>query len=271
MGVGKAEAGSALSFAASIFGFATGWTSYAADYTVYQPVNRSRKSVFIWTFAGLIFPLLFTEMLGAAVATAMAANGGDNVYMEGYHSSGIGGLLAAVIVPPLGRFGQFCLVILALSIIANNCPNIYSVSLSLQLLARASQRIPRFVWTFIGTLIYCAIAIPGYGHFVSVLELAIYEGISLSEHFFFKRGFGGYDPAIYMDASKLPPGIAAVVAFGFGIMGAVLGMAQVWFTGPIGKLCGTAYGGDVGFELAFVFAAISFIPMRYFEKKHFGR
>lgn len=125
MGVGKAEAGSALSFAASVYGFATGWTSYAADYTVYQPVGRSRKSIFLWTFAGLSFPLLFTQMLGAAVATAMAANDGDNVYMDGYGSSGIGGLLAAVIVPPLGKFGQFCLVILALSIVANNCPNIY--------------------------------------------------------------------------------------------------------------------------------------------------
>lgn len=298
MGVGKAEAGAALSFAASVFGFATGWTSYAADYTVYQPVNRSRKSVFIWTYAGLIFPLLFTEMLGAAIATSMAANDGANVYMDGYSSSGIGGLLAAVIVPPLGRFGQFCLVILALSIIANNCPNIYSVSLSLQLLARVSQRVPRFVWTFIGTLIYCAIAIPGYGHFQSVLEnfmlliaywLAIYEGkrsipdfnsefhltriigISISEHVFYKRGMTGYDPSIYMDKNKLPPGIAAITAFCFGIMGAILGMAQVWFTGPIGKLCGTKYGGDVGFELAFGFSAVTFTVLRYFEKKHFGR
>jgi NCS1 nucleoside transporter family len=280
MGVGKAEAGAALSFAASVFGFATGWTSYAADYTVYQPVNRSRKSVFIWTYAGLIFPLLFTEMLGAAVATSMASNDGSNVYMDGYTSSGIGGLLAAVIVPPLGRFGQFCLVVLALSIIANNCPNIYSVSLSLQLLARVSQRVPRFVWTFIGTLIYCAIAIPGYGHFESVLEnfmlliaywLAIYEGVSVSEHVFYKRGMTGYDPSIYMDKDKLPPGIAAITAFCFGIMGAILGMAQVWFTGPIGKLCGTQYGGDIGFELAFAFSSTSYTILRYFEKKHFGR
>jgi len=280
MGVGKSEAGAALSFAASVFGFATGWTSYAADYTVYQPVDRSRKSIFIWTFAGLAFPLLFTQMLGAAVASAMAANDGSNVYYDGYESSGIGGLLAAVLLPPLGRFGQFCLVILALSIVANNCPNIYSVSLSLQLLARVSQRVPRFIWTFIGTLIYCAIAIPGYGHFSTVLEnfmlliaywLAIYEGISLSEHFFYKRGFAGYDPSIYMDASLLPPGIAAIIAFGFGIMGAVLGMAQVWFVGPIGKLCGTEFGGDVGFELAFCFSAVSYTTMRYFEKRHFKR
>ncbi|KAF4630300.1 hypothetical protein G7Y89_g7840 [Cudoniella acicularis] len=280
MGVGLSEAGSALSFAASVYGFATGWTSYAADYTVYQPVGRSRKSIFLWTFAGLSFPLLFTQMLGAAVASAMSINDGDNAYMDGYGSSGIGGLLAAVIVPPLGKFGQFCLVILALSIIANNCPNIYSVSLSLQLLARVSARVPRFIWTFIGTVIYVAVAIPGYSHFSSVLEnfmlvigywLAIYEGISLSEHIFFKRGFGGYNPADYTDASKLPPGFASILAFCFGVMGAVLGMAQVWFTGPIGALCGTEYGGDVGFELAFGFSATSFCFLRYFEKKHFGR
>jgi NCS1 nucleoside transporter family len=280
MGVGKSEAGACLSFAASVYGFATGWTSYAADYTVYQPVGRSRKSVFLWTFAGLSLPLLFTQMLGAAVATAMAANDGDNVYMDGYGSSGIGGLLAAVIVPPLGKFGQFCLVILALSIVANNCPNIYSVSLSLQLLARVSQRVPRFIWTFIGTVVYVAIAIPGYSHFESVLEnfmlvigywLAIYEGISLSEHIVFKRGFSGYNPQDYLDASKLPPGFAAILAFCFGVMGAVLGMAQVWFTGPIGKLCGAKFGGDVGFELAFSFSAVSFCILRYFEKAHFGR
>ncbi|EHL02201.1 putative Purine-cytosine permease fcyB [Glarea lozoyensis 74030] len=280
MGVGKSEAGAALSFAASVYGFATGWTSFAADYTVYQPVGRSRKAIFLWTFAGLSFPLLFTQMLGAAVASAMSINGGENEYMDGYHSSGIGGLLAAVMVPTLGTFGKFCLVILALSIIANNCPNIYSVSLTLQLLARKSQQIPRFIWTFVGTCLYIAIAIPGYDHFESILEnfmlvigywLAIYEGISLSEHIIYKRGFGGYDVADYMTPSRLPPGIAAMTAFCFGAMGAVLGMAQVWFTGPIGKLCGAAFGGDVGFELAFTFSAISYIFLRYFEKKHFGR
>jgi NCS1 nucleoside transporter family len=274
---GPTEAGAVLSFAASVYGFATGWTSYAADYTVYQPVDRKRTSIFLWTFAGLFFPLVFTELLGAAIMTATVTN---DAYTVAYSDSGIGGLLATVLVPPLGRFGEFCVVILALSIIANNCPNIYSVSLSLQLLARKSQRVPRFVWTFIGTLVYCAIAIPGYSHFESVLEnfmlliaywLAIYEGISLAEHFLFKRGFSGYQPENYLSKDKLPPGFAAILAFAFGVMGAILGMAQVWFTGPIGKLCGTEYGGDIGFELAFLFAGTSYCALRYFEKKHFGR
>jgi NCS1 nucleoside transporter family len=277
MGYGSSEAGSVLSFAASVFGFATGWTSYAADYTVYQPVNSSRKSVFLWTFAGLAFPLLFTEMLGAAVMTA-AANP-DNGYEDAYFASGIGGLLASVLVPPLGGFGQFCLVVLALSIIANNCPNIYSVSLSLQLLARWTHRVPRFVWTFIGTVIYVAVAIPGYDHFENVLEyfmliiaywLAIYEGISLSEHIIFRRGMSGYRPENYLDKSKLPVGIAAILAFCFGVMGAVLGLSQYWYIGPIGKLCGPN-GGDIGFELAFAFSAISYCALRPFELSYFKR
>ncbi|MCJ1258391.1 purine-cytosine permease [Lignoscripta atroalba] len=278
MGVGNSEAGSILSFAATVFGFGTGWTSYAADYTVYQPVNSSRVKIFAWTYAGLILPLCFTEMLGLAVGTAMV---NTPSYADAYTESHIGGLLAAVLFPPLGRFGQFCLVVLALSIVANNCPNIYSLTFSLQVMGRWTQAVPRFIWTFIGTLVYCAIAIPGYSNFEAVLEnfmlligywLAIYEGIALTEHFLFKRGFSGYDLTIYNSPDKLPPGIAAMVAFCFGIFGAVMGMAQVWFVGPIGARIGTpGFGGDLGFPLAFAFAAISYVGLRTVEKRRFGR
>ena len=184
MGVGTSEAASVLSFAASVFGFATGWTSYASDYTCYQPVTTSRLRIFLATFAGLAFPLLFTQMLGAAVMTASAHTPS---YAIGYADGGIGGLLAAVLFPPLGRFGKFCLVLLALSIVANNCPNIYSVSLSMQVMARWTARVPRWIWTFLGTLAYIAIAIPGYSHFESVLEnfmLVIVRLIPLSPFVF---------------------------------------------------------------------------------------
>lgn len=275
--VGKSEAGAVLSFAASVYGFGTGWCSYAADYTVYQPANSSRRSIFWWTFAGLFFPLLFTELLGAAVMTA-AAN--DEDFANAYYDGGIGGLMAMVLVPHLGKFGDFCLVILALSIIANNCPNIYSVSLSLQVMHKETQRIPRFVWVLIGTGVYIGIAIPGYNHFAEWLEnfmtiiaywLAIYEAISLTEHFVFRRSIDNYRPEDYTDASKLPPGYAAALAFCFGVVGVVLGMAQVWYIGVIGKLCGTEYGGDVGFELGFAFATVSYLVLRTIEKNYFKR
>lgn len=171
MGVGTSELGSVLSFGSVVYGFATGWTSYAADYTVYQPSNQSRIKVFFAVWIGLIIPLLFTEMLGIAIMTATTINNGNNKYADGYAVSKTGGLLGAVLFEPLGGFGKFCLVVLALSIIANNCPNIYSVGLTIQVLGgRLTQRVPRFVWTAVGTAVYIAIAIPGYSHFESVLE-----------------------------------------------------------------------------------------------------
>jgi purine-cytosine permease-like protein len=171
MGMGTSELGSVLSFGSVVYGFATGWTSYAADYTVYQPSSQSRIKVFFAVWIGLIIPLLFTEMLGIAIMTATTINEGKNKYADGYAASGTGGLLGAVLFGPLGGFGKFCLIILSLSIIANNCPNIYSVGLTIQVLGgRWTQRVPRFVWTAVGTAIYIAIAIPGYTHFESVLE-----------------------------------------------------------------------------------------------------
>ncbi|KAK6338699.1 purine-cytosine permease [Orbilia brochopaga] len=278
-GSGKAEAGSILSFGGAIFGFGTGWTSYAADYTVYQPKSANKYLVFLYTWLGLIVPLLFTEILGAAIFMGTFTS---DVYKAGYENGKIGGLFGAVLVEDsLGNFGNFCLVILALSIIGNNCPNIYSIGLSVQVLSSHLQRVPRFVWTLVATGCYIAIAIPGASHFESVLEnfmlliaywLGIYEGISLTEHFVFRRGFKGYEPSHYDQPDKLPVGIAAFVAFCAGVGGAVVGMSQVYWIGPIAKLCGAPpYGGDVGFEMAFGFAAVTYLALRPLEKARFGR
>ncbi|KAF3167091.1 purine-cytosine permease [Orbilia oligospora] len=277
-GSGKETAGSILSFGGAIYGFGTGWCSYAADYTVYQPKSANKYLVFFYTWAGLIFPLLFTEILGAAIYMGTYSS---EVYKTGYETGKIGGLFGAVLVTnSLGNFGNFCLIILALSIIGNNCPNIYSIGLSVQVLSTKLQRVPRFVWTFIATCCYIAIAIPGATHFETVLEnfmlliaywLGIYEGISLTEHFIFRRGFKGYEVSHYDQPDKLPVGIAAGIAFCAGIGGAVLGMSQVYWMGPIARLCGGEFGGDVGFELAFGFAAVTYVALRPLEKARFGR
>jgi len=178
MGSGEGEAASILSFGASIFGFAIGWSSYASDYTCYQPVGTSRTRVFLWVFAGLMFSLLFTEMLGLAVATATVNN---PLFAAAYENDAVGGLVAQVLIPPLGGFGKFCVVILALSIIGNNCPNIYSLAFSLQITTHYAQKVPRWIWTFAGSLVYIAIAIPGYSHFEAVLEHFMLLIVSLLE------------------------------------------------------------------------------------------
>ena len=99
----------------------------------------------------------------------------------------------------------------------------------------------------------------------------MYEGISLTEHFLFKRGFSGYRADFYDHPKELPPGLAAIGAFLFGVLGFVMGLDQPeWFVGPIAKLIGP-YGGDCGFELGFAFAAVTYIPFRFLEKRYFGR
>jgi purine-cytosine permease-like protein len=56
----------------------------------------------------------------------MTATVADPAWEAAYKSGSIGGLLGQAL-SPVGGFGKFCLVLLALSIVANNIPNNYSV------------------------------------------------------------------------------------------------------------------------------------------------
>lgn len=277
MGSGATEAGAVLSFGATVFGFATGWTSYAADYTVYMRREKSRIRIFLSVLGGLNFPLITCMTLGAACATGTLTR---PEWADSYKNDGIGGLLFSILVTDsLHGFGQFCMVIIGLSTISNNIPNLYSLGLSAQAFWSIFHKVPRIAWTIIGGLISLAIAIPAYLYFEQVMDnfmnligywLAIYTAIALSEHFFYIGGLDNYDIEAYLDPSKLPPGIAAIFSFACGVAGAILGMSQVWWTGPIAKKIGE-FSGDVGFELAFAFSFVVYNCTRPFEKKYFGR
>ncbi|GAA6049255.1 hypothetical protein JCM3770_005907 [Rhodotorula araucariae] len=278
-GVGEGEAASILSFGGTIAGFALGWTSLAADYTVYQRADTPDWKVFITTYVGLNIPLIFVESLGALM---MSTFGNKPSWGEAKETGGLGGLLAAPLVGPMGGFGRFLLVILALSIVANNIPNVYSFALTFQAFGKFAQRIPRFFLCIVCTIIYIVLAEAGYNSFESAFDtllvllsywLAIYSCILLEEHYIFRGGsFANYDLDSYNTYSKLPMGIAAGVSLCCGIAGAVLGMAQTWYVGVIGRLVGDPqYGADLGFELAFGFTAVSYPVCRYLERKYTGR
>ncbi|KAG1722070.1 hypothetical protein EDB19DRAFT_1916939 [Suillus lakei] len=72
-------------------------------------------------------------------------------------------------------------------------------------------------------------------------------------------------------SSKPPPGIAGIPAMCFGIAGAAIGMSEVWYTGPLGKMAGATYGADLGFELAAAFSAVTYPLLRALEIKLIGR
>src|SRR5438876_2549211 len=61
-----AEIAALLSFGGAVYGFATGWSSYAADYNVNQPEETPSNRVFWLTFLGVFIPCVLLETLGMA-------------------------------------------------------------------------------------------------------------------------------------------------------------------------------------------------------------
>jgi NCS1 nucleoside transporter family len=286
-----AEIAGLLSFGGAVFGFAIGWSSYAADYNVNQPENTPSSRVFWLTFLGVFIPCVLLETLGMAFTT--------NAPWAKIFANGLVGDLLAAVVNPLGGFGTLILVLLALSVIANNIPNDYSLGLSVQVFGRPFQRVPRYVWTLIGAVIYVAIAIPEAANFANTLTsflliIAYWLGpwsiILIIEHFVFRHG--RYNVDDWNNPKGLPIGWAAIVSMAIGLIGAYLGFAQTliigknlipipgvnetllfcgpsscgWaVTGLVGGLVNPPGGMNVGFELGIVLAAISYLILRRIE------
>ena len=260
---GVAEIAALITFGGAIYGFATGWSSYAADYNVNQPENTSVVRVFWLTFLGVFIPCFLLETLGLILVTAAVP-----AWASAFNSGSVGGLLSAV-VDPLGGIGKLILALIALSIVANNIPNDYSLGLSVQVFGKTFQRVPRYVWTLIGAVIYVIIAIQGGGNFSATLDsflliIAYWLGpwgiVLIAEHFFFRKG--KYNVEDWNTPSRLPLGWAAIVALAFGLFGVFLGASQEVWTGPVAKLLA---GTDVGFELGLIFAFIVYLILRPIE------
>ena len=263
---GVAEVASFFSFGGAVYGFATGWSSYAADYNVNQPENTSPSRVFWLTFLGVFIPCVLLETLGLLFTTVTAASSSKTIQGLG------GGDLLAYILKPMGSFSSILLFLLALSVVANNIPNDYSLGLSMQVLGKAFQRVNRAIWTLIGAVVYIAIAIPAASNFNETLSnflllVAYWLGpwaiILVLEHFVFRHG--QYNVDDWNTPSRLPIGWAAIVSMALGLVGVYLGAAQVYFVGPIANLFNPPYGMDIGFELGVILAAVGYLILRRIE------
>jgi NCS1 nucleoside transporter family len=289
MAFGRAEAASVLSFGGVIWGFNIGWVSLASDYNVYMPSDAPSWQVFMWTYLGIAVPCVLVMWLGAAIAAAALAgadpaNAGTVIaaWYARFEEHELGGLLHEVMVRPMHGGGKFFMVLLVLSVVANNVINVYSMGMSVSVITRYLQVVPRVIWPMVITGIYIPLAIVGANAFADTLEyflgilgywLAIFVTVVIEEHFIFRRGkFANYDAEhTWNDRSRLPWGLGALGAFGFGVAGAVVGMSQVWYTGPLGAMVGGKRGGDIGFELASGFTAVMYPLFRTLEIKLMGR
>ncbi|KKY37389.1 putative nucleoside [Diaporthe ampelina] len=272
---GNDKAGAVLSLLAVVYGSSVSWATIAADYYVQHPINTSKVKVFTLTTMGIGISTCVGMVLGCCVGSAMGA---DQELADVYEEQGVGFLIQTMLFPR--GFAKFVLIVLVLAGIGMNCINLYSSALSVQQFARPLARIPRFVWTVVLFGITLAIAAGGReslnAYLQNFLSLLGYWATSFfvilwCEHYLFRRGScDNYDLEAWNDPSKLPLGLAALVAFLVGVVGWVLGMVQTWFTGPIGQLLGGA-GGDLANELTFVFTLVFFVPLRWLELKYIGR
>ncbi|KAN0069549.1 hypothetical protein V8E54_012564 [Elaphomyces granulatus] len=265
--------GNRLSFFSICLSAAITYAPLAADFFVYYPALTPKSVCFILTFLGLVLSFTMAFVVGVGLATG--------VYTHAEYSAAWSSGAGALIVEgfgPLGNFGKFCSVIVALGLVSNCIPPSYSSGIDFQILGRYAERIPRIVWNAFGVLIYTVCALAGRAHlseiFTNYLALmgywvAIWMAIFLEEHYFFRRK-SGYNWSVWNDQTMLPVGVAALIAFLIGWAGAILCMAQVWYVGPLAKLIGE-YGADMGNYVGFSWAALIYPPLRHIERCHFGR
>lgn len=276
MGSGKAEAGNVLSFITTIFGFVAGWSPSAADYFVYMPSDTAPWKIFSAMVVGLSVPSIFTLILGAACAMGTET---DEQWLNAFNEGSVGGLVKQIlVVNNLHGFGEFCMVLLSLSAIANNLPGSYSLTLSIQAIWSPLAKFPRLGWCIVGNFVSLALSIPAYyvfeaamTNFLSIISynVSIYLGISFAEHFLFRKGFKGYDVSNFGDPATLPLGIAGVFGFACGVASTVLSMNQTWYQGVISQTFPD--GGDISFEMNFVVSFIGYVIARPLELKYLGR
>lgn len=70
----------------------------------------------------------------------------------GYVGGNVGGLVDAML-SPVGKFGKFLMVLVSLSVTANNAPTIYSMCMGFQTLVPPLVVLPRYVISVLGTVV----------------------------------------------------------------------------------------------------------------------
>jgi len=263
------------SFVALEFASVIGFAAIGADFYVYYPTTTPKWITFSKTWSGTWIALIFCNIVGVGIATGVAITPAWN---DAYGISS--GALLLACYEGLGGFWSFCVVILALGSVTNNAPCTYAAALTIQVLGRYAKAIPRWVWCVVITLIELICAVAGRNHLFNIFEdflpimsywVCPWVTIVLEEHLLFHvlRGVP-FDWTAWEDRKRLPIGLAALFAWLVGWVGAIIGMEQVWYQGPVALKIG-GYGGDIGAWMAIAFAGAVFPPLRYLELRKVGR
>ncbi|KAF2000358.1 hypothetical protein P154DRAFT_598772 [Amniculicola lignicola CBS 123094] len=249
-----------------------GWSSAAADYVCYYPKSANGWGTFAMTTAGITCGKLMIELLGIGLGSGLLLNPS---WATAFNDHGVGALIEEA-YSPMGSFGKFCCVVLALCIAANNIPGTYAAALNFQQLGAPFAKIPRPIWSTFACIVFTIISIAGrdqlFSIFINFLSIIGYWTIiwivtTMEDEYIFRHG--KFDWEIWNRKDLLPHGFAAFFAFVVGWVGAVMCMYQTYYTGPIAKMA--AGGADLGLPVALAWTAIVYPPARWLEIKFIGK
>ncbi|KAK1973803.1 NCS1 nucleoside transporter [Colletotrichum cereale] len=215
-----ATAPSILSFGMIVSSYMIPWACIASDLTTYfdPRVQGASYRVFAYSYLGLVLPTILLMTLGSAIGGAIT-----NVpeWQEGYESTLVGGVLAAMLAPA-GGFGKFVVVVLAFTLLGNISGTMYAITLNFQTLVPWLVRIPRYVFSIVVTAVMIPVAIKAADDFFLNLENFValigywsvsFVGIVVVEHLVFRKGDAElYDHRGWNITSSLPSGVAALGA-----------------------------------------------------------
>ena len=144
----------------------------------------------------------------------------------------------------------------------------------------SAVRIPRIILVTFGYIVAVIVGCfaakyfdDSLSTFLSVIGYwtIIHLVVVAEEHVFFRaHRWSRYDFDAWDKPELLPFGWAAIGAFAFGFLGAAMGMKVSWYVGPVAGLIGKK-GANVGHELTFAFAALTFPIFRHVEKITSGK
>lgn len=293
--------GNWLSFFTIGYSVTSTWGAGASDYYVLFPEDTPSWQVFLITFIGIAVPTTFVAISSIVCSTIAYSY---KPWNDAYNAYGVGGLISEA-CKPWGNFGKLIVVLLYISLVCNNIMNTYSSAFEFQLIDPKLAKIPRWCWAILCTIIYLVISLVGREHLSTILGnflpmlaywISMYITLLLEENLLFRwsqksrnlhyREFDQhekntmdqesyndvylYNWSCWNEPKLITLGLAALASFAIGIVGAVIGMNQVYWQGPVAKKIGE-YGGDIGFWICMAFTGIAYPFLRFAELKFLGK
>ena len=146
--------GNRLSFFSLCLAAAITYSGGAADLFVYYPEYAPRRKVFIVTLAGLAASFTYAFVVGIGLGSGIALN---QVWSDAYSVSQ--GALIVEGFNPLGAFGSFCSVVVAIGLVGNIILPVYAAGVDFQILGHNFEKIPRVIWNTFGVIIFTVCAL----------------------------------------------------------------------------------------------------------------